>query len=173
MSAEPSDTPRLFLALWPAPEVRDAVAAHADRWTWPAAARRTRPERLHVTLHFLGPVAASRLPRLRQALDVPWSGCALGFDHGEVWPGGIAVLEATEVPPPLARLHAQLAQRLQELEIGVDARPYRPHVTLARRASGAQAPADAPALRWQAAARYLLVQSLPGGRGYEPLHAFG
>lgn len=173
MSAVPSQNLRLFLGLWPAPEVRDAIAAHADRWDWPAAARRTRPERLHATLHFLGPVSASRLPQLQRALDLPWPGCELQLDQAQVWPGGIAVLEATDVPPPLARLHSQLAQRLELLEIVVDARPYRPHVTLARKALGAQPPAAFDGLRWQAGSRYVLVQSLPGGRGYEPLHAFG
>ncbi len=47
----PSDTSvRLFLALWPASDVLRAVEVQAAAWHGPAQARRTRPERLHVTL---------------------------------------------------------------------------------------------------------------------------
>jgi RNA 2',3'-cyclic 3'-phosphodiesterase len=168
------DTPppvRLFLALWPSDATRAALLAHAQAWAWPAAARRTRPERLHLTVHFLGAVDAKLLPALRQELDVGWAGCELLLDRPQVWPGGIAVLEAGMVPPALAALHAGLAARLQAIGLPVEARRYRPHVTLARKAFHAQ-PAAEP-LRWQAGPGFALVQSLPGGRGYETLQAFG
>lgn len=162
-------TLRLFIGLWPDAQTRDALQAQADGWRWPDAARRTRPERLHLTLHFLGPVQAQRVPEVQAALQVRWEGCTLDLDRAVVWPGGIAVLEAGRVPPALADVHAALAARLLPLGLPVDARPYRPHVTLARKATGARPPADAVALRWQAGPRLLLVQSLPGGGGYVPL----
>lgn len=164
---------RLFLALWPAAATRLALQQHADAWNWPPSARRTPPERLHVTLHFLGDVPAGALPALRKGLAVDWDGCELVFDHGRVWPGGIAVLEAGEVPAGLTRLHAALAARLLALDLPVEERRYRPHVTLARKAFGARPPAGFAPLRWRAGPGYLLVRSLPGGRGYEPLQAFG
>jgi RNA 2',3'-cyclic 3'-phosphodiesterase len=166
-------TVRLFIGLWPPPAAHAALLAHADTWSWPAAARRTRPERLHVTLHFLGEVAGEHLPALRQGLAVAWSGCELVLDRPLVWPGGIAVLEASEVPGPLAGLHEALADRLRGLDMPVEARRYRPHVTLARKAAGARPPASFAPLRWQAGTGYALVQSLPGGRGYETLQSFG
>jgi 2'-5' RNA ligase len=164
---------RLFLGLWPTDDQRAAVQAHADAWSWPAAARRTRCERLHVTLHFIGQVPPQRLPALQQALEVPWEGCELSLDSAEVWPGGIAVLEASQAPAALVRLHARLGQALEALELPVESRRYRPHVTLARKASGARPPPAWEALHWSVAPRYLLVQSLPGGRGYLPLQCFG
>lgn len=170
----PSDTSvRLFLGLWPASDVLRAIEDHAAAWDWPAQARRTRPERLHATLHFLGERPAAEVPALREALDVPWEGCELLFDRAAVWGGGIAVLEASDVPPPLAQLHARLRERLVELGVPVETRRYRPHVTLARKAFGARPPAGSPPLRWQAGAQYALVRSLPGGRGYEKLQCFG
>jgi 2'-5' RNA ligase len=161
---------RLFLALWPAPALLDELLAHAAAWSWPARARRTRPERLHLTLHFLGNVPAERLPDLRSGLDVKWTGCELALDRASVWAGGIAVLEAAQVPAPLARLHAALADRLRAMEIPLEDRPYRPHVTLARKAHGAEPPCFAP-LRWAAGPRYALVRS--AGGGYETLQCFG
>lgn len=171
---DPSTAPaeRLFLALWPDPAQRARVQQAADAWTWAPAARRTRTERLHVTLHFLGAVPVTQLPALR-ALDLRWDGCVLQLDEATVWPGGIAVLEATQVPEALQALHAGLGQRLRELGIAVEERRYRPHVTLARKAAGSRPPAQRQPLAWPAGPAYELVRSLPGGRGYERVQAFG
>lgn len=166
------DTLRLFLALWPPAGMVDALQAHAAAWSWPSQARPTRPERLHVTLHFLGAVADARLPALRTSLPVPWPGCELVLDQAQVWRGGMAVVEAREVPPALAALHGELATRLAALGLDVEARPWRPHVTLARKAFGARPPSTFAPLRWRAGGSYALVRTLPGGRGYETLASF-
>ncbi|NML45398.1 RNA 2',3'-cyclic phosphodiesterase [Ramlibacter sp. G-1-2-2] len=163
---------RLFLGLWPSAEVRGAIVRQADTWRWPAGARRTQPERLHVTLHFLGNVAVERIQPLREALPARWDGCLLELDQAEVSPGGIVVLEAGTVPAPLAALHADLAAVLERLGLPVETRPYRPHVTLARKGQGAQPPAFEP-VAWQLAPDYVLARSLPGGGGYVPVQAFG
>jgi 2'-5' RNA ligase len=173
MGTAPDAPLRLFLGLWPDDATRDALVAHADQWDWPPSARRTRNERLHMTLHFLGDVPASRLAALKQGLDVPWAGCELQFDRGQVWPGGIAVLETQKLPAALCDLHAALGERLRQLELPVEQRPYRPHVTLARKAFGAHPPLPLEPLAWRASGAYRLVRSLPGGRGYEPLQCLG
>ena len=166
-------TLRLFIGLWPPPVAHAALLANGDGWSWPAQARRTRPERLHVTVHFLGQVASDLLPALRHQLAVAWTGCELLLDRPVVWPGGIAVLEASVVPQPLADLHGELAARLRGLGVPVEERRYRPHVTLARKASGARPPASTAPVCWRAGPGFALVQSRPGGRGYETLQAFG
>jgi len=162
---------RLFLALWPPRAVHAKLQAHAQQWAWPPQARRTLPERLHVTIHFLGNVPSGRLPDLRVGLQVDWPGEELLFDQAHVWGGGIAVLEASCVPPALAALHAALGERLRALDLAVDPRPWRPHVTLARKATGAQPPAFEP-LRWPATSGYALVRSVGGGGGYTTLQSF-
>lgn len=164
---------RLFLALWPGTQDLAELEAQAAAWTWPAGARRTRPERLHITLHFLGNVAQDRLPALREQLDVRWEGCELVLDRAQVWPGGIAVLEAQRVPAELASLHARVARRLRELDLPVEERRYRPHVTFARKAFGARPPAELAPVRWRLVPAFELVRSLPDGRGYERLQRFG
>jgi 2'-5' RNA ligase len=169
----PSSAPvRLFLGLWPHTEVHAALVAHAAAWDWPPTARRTRPERLHATLHFLGDVEAGRVPQLRTDLRVAWEGGELVLDRPAVWPGGIAVLEATRTAPPLMDLHSRLAQALRALHLPVESRPWRPHVTLARKAFGAHPPLPAQAIAWRVEPAYALVRSLPGGQGYETVAAF-
>lgn len=172
-SSVPAASVRLFLALWPNTKVRAALLAHAAMWDWPGSARPTHPERLHVTVHFLGSVAVDRLPQLRTALNLAWEGGDLVLDRPAVWPGGIAVLEATRVGSGLVELHSRLADALRALDLPVDQRPWRPHVTLARKASGAHPPAATHPVTWRVEPAYLLVQSLPGGRGYEPVASFG
>lgn len=168
----PSAAMRLFLALWPPPPIRQALADLQARWQWPAEAAWVRPERLHLTLHFIGHVPAARVPALGPALDVPFEPHVLRLDRGrcKVWPGGIAVLEL-EAAPALLRLHSALADALRDAELPVEERRFRPHVTFARRAAGAMGPRDLPALEWPVADGYALVRSIPG-HGYETLRFF-
>ena len=175
MSAPGAPSVRLFLALWPTPPVRAALQQLQQRWHWPPSAALVAPERLHVTLHFLGQVPLARLAQLRDGLDVPFEPHTLDLAQARhtLWPGGLAVLEL-EAPRALASLHAHLAQALRALDWPVEARPFRPHVTFSRRAFGARPPApplhDAPA--WTVDQGYALVRSIPS-QGYEVLHVYG
>ena len=173
MSSPPVPDARLFLALWPPAPVRDALVQAVSTWPWPDAARRTRPERLHATVHFIGGVPIARLEELKQELAVPFEPFEWELSRPDVWQGSIAVLRPTETPPALARLHERLAARLRALGLPVEERPYRPHVTLARKARGFAPPAQVPPVRWRAEDGYRLVRTLPGGGGYEPLARFG
>jgi 2'-5' RNA ligase len=87
------------------------------------------------------------------------------------WPGGIAVLELA-APPGLLQLHGSLADVLRTLDWPVEARPFRPHVTFARHAQGAQPPREMPALpAWTVDQGYVLARSVPG-HGYEVLQTY-
>ena len=160
---------RLFIALWPDAAVRRVLAAWQHRWSWPAGTRRVPAERLHMTLHFLGPVAAARVPELREALATATADFApfeLRFGEARLWPHGLAVLGPRPDDAglrPLARWHAQLADALRGLQLPVEARAFRPHVTLARRAAGAVPPPAPPAFDWPVR-RFALVQSEGGYR---------
>ena len=164
---------RLFLAVWPDEPLRDAIAAWQSEWLWPPRVGLVERERLHLTLHFLGDVQPEQLPVLVRKLSFAFEAFELTFSRGEVWPAGAAVLRPDAVPPPLALLHAALRRELLSLALPVEERPYRPHITLARRAHGARPPQREAGLRWSADAGYVLVQSLPGGAGYEILQRFG
>lgn len=168
-----SDTARLFIALWPDPQVRGMLREWRDGWAWPQSASPVRTEQLHVTLHFLGNVPQLRVPELAQGLDVRFAPFELDFGHPELWHGGIAVLAPEAVPEPLLALHGALGEALERLGLTPEARPYRPHVTLARRAGAAPPPIPGPPFRWPIGG-YALMQSKVGdGAEYGVVQSYG
>lgn len=171
--ARAAATVRLFTALWPDERLRGAIAAWQDEWQWPRQAARVKAEGLHLTLHFLGDVAAPRVAEIARGLRAPAEPFELSLGQGEVWPNGVAVLRPLATPPALQRLHATLAEAIARLQVPVDPRPYKPHVTLARRAHAARAPQCGPDLAWPVRDGYVLVRSLPAGGGYEVIERFG
>ncbi len=163
---------RLFLALWPDPAVRHALRERRDLWDWPRGASPVHPDKLHVTLHFLGSVPSERVPDLRRGFAVPFIPFELTFGVPKLWHNGIAVLEPSNEPPELLELHAQLTNSLVALGLQPEARKYRPHVTFARRASGVVVPADSPPLVWKVDG-YALVESHPENGGvYQVLETY-
>jgi 2'-5' RNA ligase len=163
---------RLFIALWPDEPVRRAITSWQQAWSWPPRAALVKPERLHITLHFLGNVPANRVPLLVQGLRTRADPFTLAFGEGQVWPNGVALLRPDTTPPALARLHVALRRELEQLELPVETRAYRAHITLARRGHGATPPPQGPGLRWRVDEGYVLVRSLPGGAGYDVLARF-
>lgn len=160
---------RLFIALAPAPPLRAALAAWRDAWQWPKPASLVADDKLHLTLHFLGDVASADIDALRAALDGPVAPFTIPLGAAALWHGGVAVLEPLAVPPELLALHARLAATLAGLGLPTETRPYRPHVTMARRAAGAVAP-PAAALAWPVDS-FALMASRAGV--YLPLHTYG
>jgi RNA 2',3'-cyclic 3'-phosphodiesterase len=75
----------------------------------------------------------------------------------------VAVWLPQAVPPALGALHARLGAAMAALGLTVETRPFRPHVTLARRAAGALPPPPAAGLAWRADG-YALVDSSAGYR---------
>ena len=163
---------RLFIALWPDDAVRTDLAAWRDAWTWPRSATPVRTERLHLTLHFIGGVERERVPELADALRVPFDRFEIRFGRAVMWPHGIAVLEPDSVPAALLELHAALGGVLQRLSLPLDERPYRPHVTLARRAGAAVAPQQGPAIAWTIDRFALMESTLGPDGGYTAIRQF-
>jgi 2'-5' RNA ligase len=161
MDTAPS-TARLFLALWPDAHVREQLRARRDAWTWPRGASPVHTDKLHMTLHFLGDQPAETLPALLDGLAVPFTPFALGVTQAALWHNGIAVLAPPAAPQALLALQGRLSQALLALGLQPEARTYRPHVTMARRAAGAGLPAEEAAIEWQVDG-YALVESR-GGR---------
>lgn len=156
-----ASTTRLFLALWPDAAVRDALRTWRDAWTWPRGATPVATDHLHLTLHFLGSVPRDRVPALLDGLAAPVTPFSLQLSRAAAWHNGIAVLEPEHAPPPLLAMHADLEQALLAQGLTPEARAYRPHVTMARRAGGAGMPVSGPAIDWTVD-RYALVESRDG-----------
>jgi RNA 2',3'-cyclic 3'-phosphodiesterase len=163
---------RLFIALWPDKVLAAEIGAWQAAWLWPEKAARIKPDRLHMTLRFLGDVAAAGLPELVEHLKLAFDPFMLEFGVGEVWPNGVAVLLPNEQPAALAKLHQRLGDAVRRFGLPVEETRYRAHVTLARRAWGASRPPAPPDLEWRVDSGYVLVRSLPGGAGYEILQRF-
>ncbi|HEY5800372.1 MAG TPA: RNA 2',3'-cyclic phosphodiesterase [Burkholderiaceae bacterium] len=165
---------RLFLALWP-----DA-AAHAQllhwqrSWYWPQGAKLTAPEKLHVTLHFIGNVPLHRIEEVKEGLAAPCPAIALDFGHPAVWNQGLAVLEPVRQADTsaLQGLHDVLATGLAQLGLATERRTYRPHITLARRAGGARPAEATPDPVLLQADRYVLVRSDTATGRYEILRTY-
>ena len=162
-----SDAWRLFVALWPDTVARQALQHACDRLPRERIGRRVEPERLHLTLHFIGAMPPARLPALRAALDLAVEPCTLQLDRLEAWPRGLLVWRASVVPAALAEGHRRIGQVLSGLGLPVERRAFRPHVTLARRAAPDVPLPLLPPLDWPVHG-HRLVRSSPLG-GYEPL----
>ena len=165
---------RLFIALWPPEPVRDEIVRWQSQWQWPEKASVVKPERLHVTLHFLGDVAPERVLDLKYVLaPIRAQHFDLHFKRSETWQHGMAVLRPESSPTQLRGLHGRIGLALAEIGMKTEGRTDRPHVTLARRAAPAVPPQLPPDIMWQARDGFALVQTLSGGRGYETLERFG
>ncbi|MCW5636182.1 MAG: RNA 2',3'-cyclic phosphodiesterase [Rubrivivax sp.] len=160
---EPPASLRLFVALWPDEAARAALVQWRDAMACPAPAQPTRRDKLHLTLHFIGAVAAARLRELADGLALPPPRFELCLDRIAAWHGGIVALQPTRLPEPLAELHGRLAAALRQLGLPVEARRFRPHVTLARHARAVPPHhAAPPPVRW-AVDGYALVESTRAG----------
>ena len=155
------ETSRLFLALWPDPVMRHQLREARDAWQWPRGATPVHADKLHLTLHFLGSVPTGRLPALLDGFAVPFDPFRVDLGTPVLWPHGIAVLEPLAEPPELLALHVRLGEALLALGLQPEARSYRPHVTMARRAGGVAVPESGPAIAWDIAS-YALVESRDG-----------
>lgn len=165
-----ADDARLFVALWPDAGVRAALQAASALWHWQPGAAVVGADRLHLTLHFLGALPRERIPELTRALRLPFTRCELVLDRAALWRGGVAIVEPSAVPAPLVELQGALGAALHAIGLPVEARPWRPHVTLARRAH-ADVPRIAP-IAWPLRG-HVLVESHPHRRPrYEVIATF-
>ena len=172
-STAPTDNARLFLALCPGPAVQAALAGHAAAWHWNDEAVRYAPADWHVTLHFIGAVPRARIDALRAALTVPMQPFELRFGTPTLWSHGLAVLLPMATPTALQQLHGALGQRLRQAGLRTDERPYRPHLTLARRAATAQPPAQWPAWGWPVSGYVLMESTGDVAARYRVLQRYG
>ena len=128
---------RTFIAVRiPSVHSIDSVLRHLSMLQ--PALRTIAPDQLHVTLAFLGETDESLLPELTQILQdvaatetvhelaVRGLGVFPRITHPTVVWAGFAN------PGPLVRMADQLARRCEALGFAREARPFQPHLTLAR-----------------------------------------
>ena len=174
-NAQPLINPqqRLFLALWPNLVVQSDIATHARQWTWPLGYVPYQPQDWHVTLHFIGPVEATQVPDITASAALPFQPFELVLDQPTLWPHGLAVVCLSQVPKQLWSLFDRLGQALRELGLPVETRPYRPHLTLARRADRAIAPMTSTPVVWRVQGYALVVSTGDRATRYKIIRAYG
>jgi 2'-5' RNA ligase len=164
---------RLFFALWPDADARNAFAQLARAHQACGRGRPVAAENIHLTLEFLGAVEARfRLcaERAAQSLSIP--AFELEFNRLGHWPRPRVLWSAPErTPQPLASLVTTLRKALVECGHEPDSRQFRAHVTLARKVRG---PVDATLhtpVCWPVSQFYLMAsESTEQGVRYRPLN---
>jgi RNA 2',3'-cyclic 3'-phosphodiesterase len=129
------DRIRAFFALVPDDGVRLQFLALAREVARRSRGRSISGEHVHLTLAFLGDVPVESLATIRAIGDaMPRTGASLAFDTLGAWrASGVAWVAPSVLPPALSTLHAKLHAALTEAGFVLENRPFRPHVTLARR----------------------------------------
>ncbi len=108
-----------------------------------------RRDTLHMTLAFVGEVPAQRIGILRQAAaGVTGQVFTLTLDRLACWRHNrIAWVGCSQAPLPLLTLVGQLAERLADAGLPLEARDFAAHVTLLRNAR-CQPLAEAEPIAW-------------------------
>jgi len=165
---------RLFFALQPDPAARQALGALARDIARETGGRATPAENLHVTLVFLGRVPPSHVAQVEAAgaraaaVGEPF---ALALDQvGWFRRAGVAWAGPRAVPPALQHIFGALCGALEEAGFVLEARPFDPHLTLARRSVRPPAERNAFRAQWSADAIVLMAsETLPAGPVYRAL----
>lgn len=161
---------RLFFALWPDDGVRHALL-HWQTKHLTANVRWQHRADLHLTLHFLGMVDAARLDALQAMGDgISSSPFELMLDQIGHWPRPrVLWCGPTSPPGELLDLHRLLGEGLAALGLPIETRPFRPHVTLARKVRSNPAAGSLVPISWSVR-EWVLVESRPGAVPlYQPL----
>ena len=169
-----ADRVRLFFALWPPDDVRRALWAAAEPVREACRGRPVARRNLHLTLLFLGGVEPSRADAVRQAAaGLHYPPFTLVFDAwGRFDRARVAWLGCRHPDPGAGALAAGLAAAMEALGFVPERRPFRPHLTVARKcrqgSPGEPGPHLLSPVRWPVA-EFALVRSLtlPAGPVYE------
>lgn len=165
--AEP-DRQRLFFALWPGPSERSELHGCLSLLAADENGRAVEPDNLHLTLAFPGSVNSGIQNCLERAAEsIRVAPFDIHLNHFGYWKHPKVVWYGPDtIPPELARLAAELEGAMRDCGLTPEPRPYRPHVTLLRKAQGLPQIA-APEMVWRAEGFVLAVsESSPQGVRY-------
>lgn len=179
MKAVPARTRRVFFALWPSERDQEELARHVALALAPGVGRLLPARNLHATLAFLGAVPQERLEELAslaRLLAHGWTQGALGltFRQLEHW-GRVDILVVTgeDAGERAGLLTTALKDACVRSGFSPDLKPFRAHVTVARKVTRAPPERALPELAWQFTS-FALIESdtHPSGSVYSVRESF-
>jgi 2'-5' RNA ligase len=171
---------RLFFALWATAEERRALSAVAAAAVGSSGGRAVPEENLHVTLAFLGQVPAARTTELAAlAHRVGTNGALAGtplvlqFERLAYWHAPQILVALSTAGAAAAALAAALQREASAAGFLPDLKPFRAHVTVARKVTHAAASTPLPSVSWKCA-EFVLVESrtIATGSVYSVLESY-
>ncbi len=159
---------RLFFALWP--EKKEAQELHAlgERHLAGLDCKPLPVERLHLTVLFLGNVSHDRLQEVEAAAaTVSGRAFTLSLDYLGYWRRAeVGWLGPSKSPAALEALARDLRNALAATGFDLETRPFRPHVTLARKLAQPLESRQVECQQWQVD-EFSLVRSVTHATGPE------
>lgn len=153
---------RLFFALWPDETARQCLSdAISEVRSITAHGKLVDFNNLHITLHFLGNIPVQRVRcYLRQAIKVRGRPFDLELTHlGHFKKPRVLWIGCDTIPPALEQLHADLGAMIETCGFNQESRPYRPHVSIARKINQSVAKQRITGIPWSVD-QFVLIKSV-------------
>ena len=164
-------TLRLFFALQPEAGQNAALVERVAPLVGRLDAQRVPAENIHATLCFIGAVAPEDVEKLKRVASAQRGAHAsLCFDALEFWEKPRVLCATAALAPTLQELADNLGRGARAAGFRPDIKPFRPHLTLARKVQPARAARCdwpqtlAPPLRLRCD-RFVLMESRRGESG--------
>jgi RNA 2',3'-cyclic 3'-phosphodiesterase len=156
---------RLFVGLMADTSVQRRLLRHQNTWRWPPGVRLTPAAKFHLTLQFLGQMEAPAEDQLVAELSrIEFQPFELVLETAGSFHGCIAWL-APQRSAEISNLHQAVTSAARAA--GIEANEeWTPHVTMARKADGAEPPSSVAPISWAVSA-FSLVWS--NDKGYEEI----
>lgn len=163
-----ADSRRLFFAVWPDAGAAKALHETACQAQGACGGRLMRRETLHLTLAFLGEIAAARFDEASAvASAIAFDAFTLTLDQLCYWKHN-RILWCGGASAPLAALAQTLGDGLRGAGFRLEARPFVAHMTLLRDARCPTPPPLAEPIVWPVSEFTLVESTLArGGSRYD------
>ncbi len=165
---------RLFFALWPDDVTRKQLFSISKQLDEPSI-RLVKEANLHMTLAFLGDVSEFETKHLlERAATINNPSFELQLTHVCWWKKPQILFIGTEtIPDALLQLVNTIRDMVQQQGLTIDTRPYRPHVTIARKAKQPIETCEPFIVAWRADSFALVIsESGKDGVNYRVLQSW-